>query len=147
MAELESPIARKLLFTLFDRPKLRSTGDYPWDAPGNPLSMNIQEHLSAFDGWLTSRLEEAHARRKDLAFRDLDDEPVGASATLWEYSLLEPGARSPHGEGWSIYRLNGVWPESPAEPDVQAAPPAASERRSLLDVVVGAVLGRDAQRR
>lgn len=110
--------------------------------------MNIQEHLSAFDGWLTTRLEEAHARRKDLAFRDLaDDESVGGSATLWEYSLLEPGARSPHGEGWSIYRLNGVWPEIPVETNEQAQAPAAAERRTFLDRITSAVLGRDPQRR
>jgi hypothetical protein len=110
--------------------------------------MNIQEHLSAFDGWLTSRLEEAHARRKDLAFRDLaDDEPSGGSATLWEYSLLEPGARTPQGEGWSIYRLNGVWPELSIEANGAAETPAVAERRSFLDVIAKAVLGRGPQRR
>jgi hypothetical protein len=110
--------------------------------------MNIQEHLTAFDGWLTSRLEEAHARRKDLAFRDLEaDEPAGASATLWEYSLLEPGGRSPYGEGWSIYRLNGVWPDIPLKSGDGSETPSASERRSLLDVIANAVLGRRPQRR
>ena len=110
--------------------------------------MNIQEHLSAFDGWLSSRIEEAHARRKDLAFRDLaDDDTAGGSPTLWEYSLLEPGARSPHVEGWSIYRLNGVLPEVPVETREQVQAPAPTERRSFLDKITSAVLGRDPPRR
>lgn len=72
--------------------------------------MNVQEQLAAFDGWLTGRIEEAHAAHKDLAFRDL--EPGSEDdAAAWEYSLLEPGQLGPSGEGWSVYRLQGVWPE------------------------------------
>lgn len=106
--------------------------------------MNIQEHLTVFDRWLTSRLEEAHGRCKDLAFRDRAD--AAAGEPLWEYSLLEPGARSPRGEGWSVYRLQGIWPElAESEPD-EPLHPAAPERRSLLDALSGAVLGRGAGR-
>jgi hypothetical protein len=106
--------------------------------------MNIQEHLSAFDSWLTTRLDEAHARRRDLAFRDLIvDERSGVAP--WEYSLLEPGARRPQGEGWSVYRLNGVWPEIAGEPapDPGAAPTGG--RRSFLEMITKAVFGRGPQ--
>jgi hypothetical protein len=75
--------------------------------------MTIQEHLAAFDGWLTNKIEEAYAASKDLAFRDLAGE--GPVASAWEYSLLEPGQVSPVGEGWSVYRLQGVWPEFKAD--------------------------------
>ena len=82
--------------------------------------MDIQEHLAAFDGWLTHRIEDAYAAHKDLAFRDLEPEQ-SACAEPWEYSLLEPGQRAPEGGGWSVYRLQGVWPEfAPG-----AAPPPA----------------------
>jgi hypothetical protein len=71
--------------------------------------MTIQERLAAFDGWLTHRIEEAYAASKDLAFRELAAD--GAVAEPWEYSLLDPGQVSPAGEGWSVYRLQGIWPE------------------------------------
>jgi hypothetical protein len=100
--------------------------------------MNIQEHLAAFDGWLTSRIEDAYAARKDLAFRDLvPDEDAGREA--WEYSLLTPGQRAPEGEGWSVYRLQGVWPEflAGAEP-----PPAAlGERGAVVIDLAEALFG------
>jgi hypothetical protein len=103
--------------------------------------MNIHEHLSAFDRWLTDRIEEAHARRKDLAFRDLAvDGPAGH--TPWEYSLLEPGARSPHGEGWSVYRLHGVWPETVDVEALGAPRPASGGRKGLLSSISRALLGR-----
>jgi hypothetical protein len=105
--------------------------------------MNIQEHLSAFDRWLTSRIEEAQAGRKDLAFRDLAID-LAPGAAPWEYSLIEPGGRSPQGEGWSVYRLHGVWPapaaETPSEPRSFGSP----ERRSFLGVIADAVFGREA---
>jgi len=82
--------------------------------------MNIQEHLAAFDGWLTRRIEEAHDMGKDLAFRDMADH-IEMCAQAWEYSLLDPGQLAPQGEGWSVYRLQGVWPEFLAQP---AAPDA-----------------------
>ncbi len=72
--------------------------------------MTIHEHLAAFDGWLTSRIEDAYAAHKDLAFRDLAPVREDERAT-WEYALLNPGQRAPAGEGWSVYRLQGVWPE------------------------------------
>lgn len=101
--------------------------------------MNIQAHLDAFDGWLTSRIDEAHAARKDLAFRDTAPE-ITLCSKAWEYCLLDPGARSPAGEGWSVYRLQGVWPEFPQTiGEVQA--PAA--KKSILDVVADALFGPD----
>jgi hypothetical protein len=102
--------------------------------------MDIQEHLSAFDRWLTDRIEEAHARRKDLAFRDLAvDGP--SSHTPWEYSLLEPGARAPHGEGWSVYRLHGVAPEA-ADVDALGAPGSAVMGRKTLLSSLARILRR-----
>ena len=76
--------------------------------------MTIQEHLAAFDGWLTRKIEEAHQAGKDLAFRDTASD-IELCADAWEYSLLEPGHVSPAGEGWSVYRLQGIWPEFLAE--------------------------------
>jgi hypothetical protein len=102
-------------------------------------AMNIQERLSAFDSWLTGRIEEAHATRKDLAFRYLS--PEESAEAPWEYSLLEPGARSPQGDGWSIYRLNGVWPEGSAEYEPEGSA-SGQGRRSLLDAVADLVFGR-----
>jgi hypothetical protein len=91
--------------------------------------MDIQEHLAAFDGWLAHRIEDAYAARKDLAFRDLAPD-AGAEGKPWEYSLLDPGQRAPEGGGWSVYRLQGVWPVLPAaEP-----PPAALGERSAVVV-------------
>jgi hypothetical protein len=101
--------------------------------------MNIQEHLAAFDGWLTSRIEDAYAARKDLAFRDLPPADGAGAATAWECSLLNPGQRAPEGEGWSVYRLQGVWPEFPvgAEP-----PPAAlGERGAVVTDLAEALFG------
>lgn len=127
---------RKVPFTVFGRPKLSPLDDHAF--------MNIQEHLSAFDRWLTSRIEEAQSGRKDLAFRDLAIDLPSAGAP-WEYSLLEPGGRSPPGEGWSVYRLHGIWPEPAA--DASSAPRApGAERRPLLALVAGALLGREAAR-
>lgn len=109
-------------------------------ASERPRFMTVQEHLSAFDRWLTSRIEEAHAGRKDLAFRDLAlDAPVGEGR--WEYSLLEPGARSPQGEGWSVYRLHGVWPE-PVEARSASLGKRARARKSLLGTIAGALRGK-----
>jgi hypothetical protein len=71
--------------------------------------MTIHEQLAAFDGWLTLKIEEAHRAGKDLAFRDC--ESAAPSAHAWEYSLLDPGHASPEGGGWSVYRLQGIWPE------------------------------------
>jgi hypothetical protein len=106
--------------------------------------MNIQEHLSAFDRWLTSRIDEAQSGRKDLAFRDLALDLPSEKAP-WEYSLLEPGGRSPQGEGWSVYRLHGVWPEHKVDkrgPHASEAP----ERRSFFGTIAEAVFGKDARR-
>jgi hypothetical protein len=103
--------------------------------------MNIQEHLDAFDGWLTSRIDEAHAACKDLAFRDSTPE-IRLGANAWEYSLLEPGARPPAGEGWSIYRLQGP---RPADEPPQAGP--SSAKRSLASRVAGALFGPDSSKR
>jgi hypothetical protein len=108
--------------------------------------MNIQEHLSAFDRWLTSRIEEAQSGRKDLAFRDLAiDLPPGKPP--WEYSLLEPGARSPLGEGWSVYRLHGVWPEPSADSLTAARSFDAPGRRTFFGMITEAVFGKEAARR
>lgn len=106
--------------------------------------MDIHERLSTFDSWLTGRIGEAHGARKDLAFRDLPSEESPRSPP-WEYSLLEPGARSPIGEGWSVYRLNGVAPEPvPEHPsDAWASGPSS---RSLLDRIAHALLGRASRR-
>ena len=103
--------------------------------------MNIQDQLAAFDGWLTSKIEEAHASRKDLAFRDLA--PVaGAASTAWEYSLLTPGQSAPVGEGWSVYRLQGVWPEFLK---ANAAPeqPEPGERKTVFAGLAEAVFGQE----
>ena len=110
---------------------------------GPASAIDIHERLSVFDGWLTGRIEEAHAGRKDLAFRDL---PPGESAEAhaWEYSLLEPGARSPIGDGWSVYRFSGVMPEVVAEPETEAR--GSSARRSVIDAIAAAVLGRPRRR-
>src|SRR5215469_223810 len=99
--------------------------------------MNIQEHLSTFDRWLTSRIEEAQTGRKDLAFRDLAID-IPSDKAPWEYSLLEPGGRSPQGEGWSVYRLHGVWPEPSAERR-QVRSFEAPCRRSFLEVISGSL--------
>jgi hypothetical protein len=104
-------------------------------------TMNIQEHLSAFDRWLTGRIEEAQTGRKDLAFRDLAID-IPSERPPWEYSLLEPGGRSPQGEGWSVYRLHGVWPE-PTQQQRQARAAEAPGRRSFLGIIAGAVFGKD----
>ena len=112
---------------------------------GAPLGMTITERLSVFDSWLTRRIDEAHATRKDLAFRDVPPEDE-ADGLPWEYSLMEPGARSPHGDGWSVYRLHGV--PSPSEeasaPEVFDA--AAPGRRSVFGAITDAVLGRGPKR-
>jgi hypothetical protein len=107
--------------------------------------MNIQEHLSTFDRWLTSRIEEAQTGRKDLAFRDLALD-IPSDRAPWEYSLLEPGGRSPVGEGWSVYRLHGVWPEATPE-QRQARHCDTSGRRSFLGVISNALFGKDAAHR
>jgi hypothetical protein len=108
---------------------------------GPVSATDIHERLSAFDGWLTGRIEEAHATRKDLAFRDL---PPGGQphAAPWEYSLLEPGARSPIGEGWSVYRFSGVLPEPRPEQGAGREGPPTSGQRSMFDRITGAVLRR-----
>jgi len=106
--------------------------------------MNIQEHLSTFDRWLTSRIEEAQTGRKDLAFRDLALD-LPSDRAPWEYSLIEPGGRSPQGEGWSVYRLHGVWPEARAEA-AQSRACEAPGRRSFLATIADAMFGRDAGR-
>ena len=107
--------------------------------------MTIQEHLEAFDAWLTSRLEEAYAGRKDLAFRDIAAE-VRMGENSWEYSLLEPGEASPHGEGWSVYRLQGVWPKfAPSEDGASGRPQPG--RKSLFGLITNALLGPEGKRR
>jgi hypothetical protein len=107
--------------------------------------MNIQEHLSAFDRWLTGRIEEAQSGRKDLAFRDLAID-IPSDKAPWEYSLLEPGGRSPQGDGWSVYRLHGVWPERSPE-QCQARSCEGPGRRSFIGVIADALFGKDASRR
>jgi hypothetical protein len=108
--------------------------------------MNIQDHLSAFDRWLTSRIEEAQSGRKDLAFRDLALDLPSEKAP-WEYSLLEPGARAPRGEGWSVYRLHGVWPKSAAETAPEPRSFDAPERRTFFGVITDTLFGKEAARR
>jgi hypothetical protein len=104
--------------------------------------MNIQEHLQAFDRWLTSRIEEAQTDRKDLAFRDLAiDTP--SNGAPWEYSLLEPGGRKPLGEGWSVYRLHGVWPEAGAEALSEPRSFEGPGRRSFLGVIADTLFRRE----
>jgi hypothetical protein len=112
---------------------------------GPASATDIHERLAVFDGWLTGRIEEAHAIRKDLAFRDL---PSGESAQAhaWEYSLLEPGARSPIGEGWSVYRFSGVMPEPLPDHRAEGERSSTSARRSVIDIIAGAVLGRTPRR-
>ena len=105
--------------------------------------MNIQEHLSAFDRWLTSRIEEAQSGRKDLAFRDVAID-LPTDGTPWEYSLIEPGGSSPQGEGWSVYRLHGVWPEPAFDAFSEPRSFDASGRRSFLAVITDALFGREA---
>ena len=107
--------------------------------------MNIQEHLTAFDRWLTSRIEEAQSGRKDLAFRDLALDLPSEKAP-WEYSLLEPGSRSPQGEGWSVYRLHGVWPETRADKR-ESRGSESHERRSFFGTIADAMFGKDQARR
>ena len=102
--------------------------------------MNVQDQLAAFDGWLTSKIEEAHASRKDLAFRDLAPVP-GAASTAWEYSLLIPGHAAPAGEGWSVYRLQGVWPEflkANASPEAEPG-----ERKTVFAGLAEALFGQE----
>ncbi len=117
-------------------------------ATGKAFAMNIQEQLSTFDSWLTGRIEEAHEARKDLAFRDLAP-AVGVVATTWEYNLLEPGQRSPSGDGWSVYRLQGVWPEfagsEPQEPSPRRAA-GPEKRKSVFSALAAVVLGQDRRR-
>jgi hypothetical protein len=108
---------------------------------GPVSTADIHERLSAFDGWLTRRIEEAHATGKDLAFRDLPPEDQ-AHAPPWEYSLLEPGARSPIGEGWSVYRFSGVLPEPRPEQHAGREGSSTPTRRSMIDVIAGAMLRR-----
>jgi hypothetical protein len=101
--------------------------------------MDIQEHLAAFDGWLTHRIEDAYAARKDLAFRDLASD-AGADAEPWEYSLLDPGQRAPEGGGWSVYRLQGVWPEF--LPGAEPPPAALGERGAVVVNLSEALFGQ-----
>lgn len=114
---------------------------------GAPLAIDIQEHLSAFDSWLTGRIKEAHAGGKDLAFRDRAPEEQAGYEPPWEYSLLEPGARSPAGDTWSVYRFSGLRPEPLADSEDEAASAGRPRRRSLLDVIADAVLGKGPTRR
>ncbi len=107
--------------------------------------MTIQQHLEAFDAWLTGRLEEAYAGRKDLAFRDIAAE-VRMGENSWEYSLLEPGETSPHGEGWSVYRLQGVWPTFAPSEDASAGQ-TRTGRKSLFGLIAGALRGPDGRKR
>lgn len=108
--------------------------------------MNIQEHLTVFDGWLTGRLEEAYADRKDLAFRDTAIE-IRLGDNAWEYALLAPGGHTPQGDGWSVYRLQGVWPEYAQAESAQAHAAPASERKSLLGRIAHALLPPDGSKR
>jgi len=88
--------------------------------------MSIQEQLATFDRWLTHKIEEAHRTGKDLAFRDAVTD--ASSAKGWEYSLLEPGHAGPEGCGWSVYRLQGIWPEFLHEAMFAAQGSSASSR-------------------
>ena len=100
--------------------------------------MDIQEHLTAFDGWLTRRIQEAYDACKDLAFRDLT--PEHPCEDGWEYRLLEPGSRTPQREGWSVYRLQGVWPEFLAkDPNT----PSDSERPAVFGDISSTVFDQD----
>ena len=101
--------------------------------------MNVQDQLAAFDGWLTCRIEEAHAAHKDLAFRDLTP-GSGEGGGSWEYSLLNPGQPGPPDEGWSVYRLQGVWPEFL---QVQDATADGGERQSAVSDLAETVFGQD----
>ena len=108
--------------------------------------MTAQDYLTAVDLWLTGRIEEAHAFGKDLAFRDrgvncalkLDDD--GAA---WDHRLLEPGQSAPQGDGWSVYRLQGVMPDFGA--DTECAAPAARpqpSRKGFITALTQAVFGQ-----
>ena len=141
---LPSESRRNLPFTVFGRPKLSRLVDHDQPSAGNTAFMNIHEHLSAFDRWLSSRIEEAQSGRKDLAFRDVAID-IPSDRAPWEYSLLEPGGRSPQGEGWSVYRLHGRWPE-PSLEQRQARRNDAPGRRSLLGAISDAVFGKEAAR-
>jgi hypothetical protein len=135
---------RNVPFTVFGRLKLSRLVDHDQPIAGNPAFMNIQEHLSAFDRWLTTRIDEAQSGRKDLAFRDLALD-LPSDRAPWEYSLLEPGSRSPQGEGWSVYLLHGVWPEAKAERRESRSSDAPG-RRSLLATIADTMFGKDAHR-
>jgi hypothetical protein len=100
--------------------------------------MNIQEHLVVFDGWLTSRIKEAYASGKDLAFRDSVAE-IQLGEISWEYSLLAPGQSAPHGDGWSVYRLQDMWPQFG-----DAAGPGG--KRGLFALISKALFGSDKPR-
>jgi hypothetical protein len=109
--------------------------------------MTAQDYLTAFDLWLTARIEEAHAFGKDLAFRDrtvnsplkLDDD--GAA---WDHRLLEPGQSAPQGEGWSVYRLQGVWPDFAGEAAPEPPRAAGRRRKPLIAALSEAVFGQRA---
>jgi hypothetical protein len=107
---------------------------------GTPSAMSIQERLTVFDSWLTRRIEEAHDRSKDLAFRDLSPEEQ-TDGLPWEYSFMEPGARSPQGDGWSVYRFSGVEPQSFGDSEDEGDS-SGGGRRSLLGALTDKVLGR-----
>ncbi len=106
--------------------------------------MNIQEHLAVFDSWLTCRIGEANASGKDLAFRDLAAE-IRLGENAWEYSLLAPGQLAPQGEGWSVYRLQGIWPGF-AKVEAGAATTDNGPKRGLLAKLSGALFGQDKAR-
>lgn len=89
--------------------------------------MSVQEQLAKFDGWLTGRIEEAYAAEKDLAFRDI--EARAHDDVTWEYRLLNPGQVAPSGDGWSVYRLQGVWPEF-----LSGAEEAAERQNAFTDM-------------
>ena len=79
------------------------------------------------------------AAHKDLAFRDLAPDE-GGCAEAWEYSLLDPGQRPPEGAGWSVYRLQGVWPQF--QPGAEPPPAALGERGAVVVNLADALFGR-----
>jgi hypothetical protein len=96
--------------------------------------MTAEEYLSAFDHWLSWHIHAAVKAGKDIAFRDRGfnfDPKLDEDGAAWEYVFLEPGAGSPPGHAWTIYRLQGEAPR-PARPP--PAPVARRQRRMIEDL-------------
>ncbi len=74
--------------------------------------------IESFDAWLSERLDEAHAARKDLAFFDTDIKQLESGRYVgWSHVLLEPGCHPPLGETWTVYRLQTQPIERELRPD------------------------------